>query len=171
MLVGLVFAAVQFGRSSSGNGTAVAGGGGGGAGVAALEAQVQQLKQELATLKEAGSKAVSGGEAGSCPDRHTPWAPSAERDKTYPELAEFLKKVGAALPPPAPYCPCNNLADACCSAQCSGDVLSAYARGMAPPPPGAAAAAAAAAATQPLCHSVSYSLCRTPARRWPSTTR
>ena len=100
MLVGLVFAAVQFGRSSSGNGTAVAGGGGG-AGVAALEAQVQQLKQELATLKEAGSKAVSGGEAGSCPDRHTPWAPSAERDKSYPELAEFLKKVGAALPRPA----------------------------------------------------------------------
>lgn len=76
--------------------------------VAALQAEVTRLLQErdaaqreLAKLRAqvdsgSGSGAAggaAGAAAGTCPDRHTPWAPSAERDKQYPELAEFLKKV------------------------------------------------------------------------------
>ena len=81
--------------------------------VAALQAEVTRLLQErdaaqreLAKLRAqvdsgSGSGAAggaAGAAAGTCPDRHTPWAPSAERDKQYPELAEFLKKVRGLQP-------------------------------------------------------------------------
>lgn len=81
--------------------------------VAALQAEVTRLLQErdaaqreLAKLRaqvdSGGGSGAAGGAAGAaagtCPDRHTPWAPSAERDKQYPELAEFLKKVRGLQP-------------------------------------------------------------------------
>lgn len=84
--------------------------------LASLRAEVQRLTAELdAAQNEAanlragaaaggaagaaagaavGAAAGAAGAAGTCPDRHTPWGPSPERDKLYPELAEFLKKVG-----------------------------------------------------------------------------
>ncbi|PSC74665.1 glycosyltransferase CAZy family GT77 [Micractinium conductrix] len=112
MVVGLIIAAASFKRphgSSGGSGggeavtaaaTTASGAQSGGADVGRLEAQVQQLSKErdaaqaeVAKLRAAANAASSGASAGACPDRHTPWGPSPERDKTYPELAEFLKKV------------------------------------------------------------------------------
>ena len=115
MVVGLIIAAASFKRphgSSGGSGggeavtaaaTTASGAQSGGADVGRLEAQVQQLSKErdaaqaeVAKLRAAANAASSGASAGACPDRHTPWGPSPERDKTYPELAEFLKKVPGA---------------------------------------------------------------------------
>lgn len=97
------------GGSGSGGGTAVPITTASTGAVASLQAEVKKLlaerdaaRQEAAALRAqagggggaAGGTAGAAGAAGTCPDRHTPWGPSAERDKQYPELAEFLKKVG-----------------------------------------------------------------------------
>lgn len=94
--VGLVVAALQFRGSSVSGAVAQLNQ----AQMDKLAAQVSQLTQErdaarveMDKLRETAAKAASASAAGSCPDRHTPWQPSTERDKTYPELAEFLKKV------------------------------------------------------------------------------
>lgn len=105
LLVGLAVAALQSAGSGQGRqgGTATElAGGSTTAELRALQDQVFKLqqerdavanerdtaKQEVYNLRSAGN---GGGAAAG--DRHTPWLPSAERDKTYPELAEFLKKV------------------------------------------------------------------------------
>lgn len=110
VLVGLLVAATQFRRSANtaeGSNSAAAtlsttsGSGTGSADVARLQAELKQARSERDTAvaeagrlrDEAAKAAIQQAAAGSCPDRHTPWGPSAERDKTYPELAEFLKKV------------------------------------------------------------------------------
>lgn len=119
VLVGLVVAAAQFRRSDGSAGGAVAtlsaatGSGAASADLTRLQADLAQARSERdAAVAEAGRLRDEAAKAakqqatpGSCPDRHTPWGPSAERDKTYPELAEFLKKVeslvgcwGRALP-------------------------------------------------------------------------
>lgn len=93
------------GGSGSGSGTAVPITTASTGAVASLQAEVKKLlaerdaaRQEAAALRAqaggGGGAAGAAGAAGTCPDRHTPWGPSAERDKQYPELAEFLKKVG-----------------------------------------------------------------------------
>ncbi|KAL4437001.1 hypothetical protein ABPG75_004140 [Micractinium tetrahymenae] len=58
-------------------------------------AQLGRLHLQAAAAANATAAAQRQVEPGSaaCPDRHTPWAPSAERDNTYPELAQFLSKV------------------------------------------------------------------------------
>ncbi|PRW58051.1 glycosyltransferase CAZy family GT77 [Chlorella sorokiniana] len=70
--------------------------------VASLQAEVQKLlqerdaaQQEVAKLRAQVTSGSAAGTAaaGTCPDRHTPWGPTVDRDKQYPELAEFLKKV------------------------------------------------------------------------------
>ncbi|KAL4858268.1 Arabinosyltransferase RRA2 [Chlorella vulgaris] len=66
-----------------------------------LQAQVAQLARERNDALEQVSKlliadssrAAAAAVPGSCPDRHTPFEPTAERDRLYPELAEFLKTV------------------------------------------------------------------------------
>ncbi|KAL4430612.1 hypothetical protein ABPG77_005852 [Micractinium sp. CCAP 211/92] len=110
VLVGLLVAATQFRRSANtaeGSNSAAAtlsttsGSGTGSADVVKLQAELKQARLERDTAvaeagrlrDEAAKAAKQQAAAGSCPDRHTPWGPSAERDKTYPELAEFLKKV------------------------------------------------------------------------------
>lgn len=68
-----------------------------------LQAQVAQLARERNDALEQVSKlliadssrAAAAAVPGSCPDRHTPFEPTAERDRLYPELAEFLKTVRA----------------------------------------------------------------------------
>lgn len=49
-----------------------------------------------AKLKAADGKAA----AGAANDRHTPWAPSQERDQKDPELAAVLRKVQYCHRPP-----------------------------------------------------------------------
>lgn len=124
MLLGLGIALTQWrghsggpAAASDGGGAAAAGGGAGtsatGDALAKLEAQLQQVTQERDAAKEDAAKAraeadkalaeakagavsaTAAAQPGTCVDRHMPWQPSAERDKQYPELAEFLKKVGA----------------------------------------------------------------------------
>lgn len=105
--VGLLVAARQF-RGPSGS-SSISGGGSGGTNTAPsiTRAQVQRLmqerdaaQQEVATLR--GKLAAASSAAGvaaaqqaqpECTDRHTPWSPSPDKDKLYPELAAFLKKV------------------------------------------------------------------------------
>lgn len=48
---------------------------------------MQKLQEKEVVLREALSKSSGNG------DRHTPWLPSAERDKENPELAATLRKV------------------------------------------------------------------------------
>jgi outer membrane murein-binding lipoprotein Lpp len=96
--VGLLVAALQFRTAVVGGGVAHIDR----AQIDKMAAQVSQLTKERDTAtaeidKLRATVAASGGTSGACPDRHTPWQPSAERDKTYPELAEFLKKVGFVI--------------------------------------------------------------------------
>jgi hypothetical protein len=62
-----------------------------------LADQVQQQKDVEARLRAAektSTISIKGAEiAAGAADRHTPWLPSATRDKINPELAAFLKKV------------------------------------------------------------------------------
>lgn len=98
LLVGLIVAGTQYKQSHSAAAKAAAS-----TAVVSLEAEVARLRSEkdsaqaeVAQMREAAAQAaktvVQEG-IGNCPDRHTPTTPSAERDATYPELAEFLKKV------------------------------------------------------------------------------
>lgn len=54
-----------------------------------LEAKLAEQQTALDTTTNYAVLNTSG----ECPDRHTPWIPSLERDKTNPGLAKFLRKV------------------------------------------------------------------------------
>lgn len=150
--VGLVVAALQFRGSSVSGAVAQLNQ----AQMDKLAAQVSQLTQErdaarveMDKLRETAAKAASASAAGSCPDRHTPWQPSAERDKTYPELAEFLKKVGMAGSDPEHGC--TGVGGCCSSAGAVGWCCTPH--------------VSARLASTPL------PLPLHPLTRWPSTTR
>lgn len=109
VLVGLLVAATQFTRHGGADGSsgavatlsAASSRSASSTDLAKLQSELTQARSERdAAIAEAGRLRDEAAKAakqqsspGSCPDRHTPWGPSAERDKTYPELAEFLKKV------------------------------------------------------------------------------
>lgn len=59
-----------------------------------LADQVQQQKdiEDRFAAEQTSISSIKSG-AGDCLDRHTPWLPSATRDKINPTLAAFLKKV------------------------------------------------------------------------------
>lgn len=54
-------------------------------------AMEERLKVAVAAVDKASSSSTTT--PGSCPDRHTVWTPTPEREKHNPELAAFLKKV------------------------------------------------------------------------------
>lgn len=124
VLVGLLVAATQFTRHGGADGSsgavatlsAASSRSASSTDLAKLQSELTQARSERdAAIAEAGRLRDEAAKAakqqsspGSCPDRHTPWGPSAERDKTYPELAEFLKKVmllAGCLPKAADDCP------------------------------------------------------------------
>lgn len=51
-----------------------------------LEAQITKMLTQSATADDTNK-------GDSCVDRHTPWTPSAERDKKDPDLAAFMRNV------------------------------------------------------------------------------
>lgn len=63
-----------------------------------LEGQRNAIRVELAAqqaevAKQKAAAAAAAQVPAACVDRHTPWLPSAERDKADPELGALLRKV------------------------------------------------------------------------------
>lgn len=114
VLVGLIVAATNYQRAHSSRASQAAADAAAAAAaeMGRLEAELSRVKEERNTAQtearrlrdEVNKAAKESAAVPMCTDRHTPWTPSAERDKTYPELAEFLKKVGAGCWVPECWC-------------------------------------------------------------------